>query len=31
LAHAGWTGVALTVLILAGVAAAAAAFVLPRN
>jgi MFS transporter, YNFM family, putative membrane transport protein len=29
--HAGWTGVALTVLILAGVAAAAAAFVLPRN
>jgi predicted MFS family arabinose efflux permease len=31
LVHAGWTGVALTVLILAGVAAAAAAFVLPRN
>jgi predicted MFS family arabinose efflux permease len=31
LEHAGWTGVALTVLILAGVAAAAAAFVLPRN
>ena len=31
LAHAGWTGVASTVLILAGVAAAAAAFVLPRN
>jgi MFS transporter, YNFM family, putative membrane transport protein len=31
LAHAGWTGVALTVLILAGVAAVAAAFVLPRN
>jgi predicted MFS family arabinose efflux permease len=31
LAHAGWTGVALTVLILAGIAAAAAAFVLPRN
>jgi MFS transporter, YNFM family, putative membrane transport protein len=29
--HAGWAGVALTVLILAGVAAAAAAFVLPRN
>jgi predicted MFS family arabinose efflux permease len=31
LVHAGWTGVALTVLVLAGVAAAAAAFVLPRN
>ena len=31
LAHAGWTGVALTVLVLAGIAAAAAAFVLPRN
>ena len=31
LEHAGWTGVALTVLILAGVAAAAAAFVLPHN
>jgi predicted MFS family arabinose efflux permease len=31
LEHAGWPGVALTVLILAGVAAAAAAFVLPRN
>ena len=31
LAHAGWTGVALTVLVLAGMAAAAAAFVLPRN
>jgi predicted MFS family arabinose efflux permease len=31
LLHAGWTGVALTVLILAGVAATAAAFVLPRN
>ena len=31
LAHAGWTGVALTVLILAGVAAAAAALFLPRN
>jgi len=31
LEHAGWTGVALTVFILAGVAAAAAAFVLPRN
>jgi predicted MFS family arabinose efflux permease len=31
LAHAGWTGVALTVFILAGVAAAVAAFVLPRN
>ena len=28
---AGWTGVALTVLILAGVAAAAAALFLPRN
>ena len=31
LVHAGWTGVALTVLVLAGIAAAAAAFVLPRN
>ena len=31
LVHAGWTGVALTVLVLAAVAAAAAAFVLPRN
>ena len=31
LIHAGWTGVALTVLVLAGIAAAAAAFVLPRN
>lgn len=31
LEHAGWTGVAVTVLILAGAAAAAAAFVLPRN
>ena len=31
LVHAGWTGVALTVLVLAGIAAAAAAVVLPRN
>jgi MFS transporter, YNFM family, putative membrane transport protein len=31
LAHAGWTGVGLTVLILAAVAAVAAAVVLPRN
>lgn len=31
LEHAGWTGVALTVLILAGVAAGAAALTLPRN
>ena len=31
LEHAGWTGVALTVLILAGVAASAAVIVLPRN
>ncbi|HKV21044.1 MAG TPA: MFS transporter [Mycobacterium sp.] len=31
LAHAGWTGVAMTVLVLAGIAAVAAAFALPRN